>query len=98
MKRYRASQTNDPCRNNSKSANVFDMNVPVGGDVLIGREGTTMRAVQIDSYGGIDVLTVRDVPRPTPGPDEVLVQVKAAGMVVSEAALRSGAGQKIFPL
>jgi NADPH:quinone reductase-like Zn-dependent oxidoreductase len=98
MKRCRASQTNDLCRNNSKSANVFDMNVPMGGDVLIEREGTTMRAVQIDSYGGIDVLTVRDVPRPVPGAGEVLVQVKAAGMVVSEAALRSGAVQNIFPL
>jgi NADPH:quinone reductase-like Zn-dependent oxidoreductase len=57
-----------------------------------------MKAVQIDSYGGIDVLEVREVPRPVPGSGEVLVQVKAAGMVVSEAALRSGAVQNIFPL
>jgi NADPH:quinone reductase-like Zn-dependent oxidoreductase len=57
-----------------------------------------MKAVQIDSYGGIDVLEVREVPRPVPGPGEVLVQVKAAGIVVSEAALRNGAVQNIFPL
>ncbi len=25
------------------------------------------KAVQFDSYGGIDVLEVRDVPRPVPG-------------------------------
>ncbi|MGH3954166.1 MAG: NADP-dependent oxidoreductase, partial [Mycobacterium sp.] len=35
------------------------------------------KAVQFDQYGGIDVLQVRDVPRPVPGPDEVLVQVRA---------------------
>jgi NADPH:quinone reductase-like Zn-dependent oxidoreductase len=57
-----------------------------------------MKAVQFDSYGGIDVLEVRDVPRPLPGAGEVLVQVKATGIVISEAALRSGAVQNIFPL
>ena len=57
-----------------------------------------MKAVQIDSYGGIEVLEVRDIPRPVPAPGEVLVQVRAAGIVVSEAALRSGAVKEIFPL
>jgi D-arabinose 1-dehydrogenase-like Zn-dependent alcohol dehydrogenase len=36
------------------------------------------KAVQFDSYGSIDVLQVRDVPRPVPGVGEVLVEVKAA--------------------
>ena len=36
------------------------------------------KAVQFDSYGGIDVLKVRDVPRPAPGAGEVLVEVRAA--------------------
>jgi NADPH:quinone reductase-like Zn-dependent oxidoreductase len=48
------------------------------------------KAVQFDSYGGIDVLEVRDVPRPTPGPDEVLVEVKAAGINPGEAMIRQG--------
>ena len=34
------------------------------------------KAVQFDSYGGIDVLEVRDVPRPVPGAGEVLVEVQ----------------------
>lgn len=34
-----------------------------------------MRAVVIPEYGGPEVLQVRDVPDPTPGPDEVLVRV-----------------------
>jgi NADPH:quinone reductase-like Zn-dependent oxidoreductase len=38
------------------------------------------KAVQFDSYGGIDVLEVRDVPRPVPGAGEALVEVRAAGM------------------
>jgi NADPH:quinone reductase-like Zn-dependent oxidoreductase len=55
------------------------------------------KAVQFDSYGGIDVLQVRDVPRPVPGVGEVLVEVKAAGINPSEAVIRSGALHHIFP-
>ncbi len=36
-----------------------------------------MKAVQFAQYGGPDVLQVREVPDPTPGPDDVLVEVKA---------------------
>ena len=56
-----------------------------------------MKAVQLDSYGSIDVLQVRDVPRPVPGDGEVLVQVKAAGINPGEAAIRQGAMQERFP-
>src|SRR5882672_5436504 len=55
------------------------------------------RAVQFDSYGGIDVLEVRDVPRPVPGAGEVLVEVRAAGINISEAVIRSGALHDLFP-
>jgi len=55
------------------------------------------KAVQFDSYGGVDVLEVRDVPRPVPGPGEVLVEVRAAGINPSEAVLRSGALADQFP-
>jgi NADPH:quinone reductase-like Zn-dependent oxidoreductase len=55
------------------------------------------KAVQFDSYGGIDVLEVRDVPRPVPGTGEVLVQIKAAGINPSEGVIRSGALQHLFP-
>ena len=55
------------------------------------------KAVQFDSYGGIDVLEVRDVPRPVPGVGEVLVAVKAAGINPSEAVIRSGALHHMFP-
>ena len=48
------------------------------------------KAVQFDSYGGIDVLEVRDVPRLTAGAGEVLVEVKAAGINPGEAMIRQG--------
>ena len=36
----------------------------------------------------MDVLKVVDVPRPEPGPDSVLVAVKAAGINPGEAKIR----------
>ncbi len=48
------------------------------------------KAVQFDSYGDVDVLDVRDVPRPRPGAGEVLVAVKAAGINPGEAMIRRG--------
>jgi NADPH:quinone reductase-like Zn-dependent oxidoreductase len=55
------------------------------------------KAVQFDSYGGIDVLEVRDVPRPVPADSEVLVEVRAAGINPTEAVIRSGALHHLFP-
>jgi NADPH:quinone reductase-like Zn-dependent oxidoreductase len=48
------------------------------------------RAVQFDHYGGIEVLQVRDVPRPVPGPGRVLIEVRAAGINPGEALIREG--------
>jgi NADPH:quinone reductase-like Zn-dependent oxidoreductase len=56
-----------------------------------------MKAVRFDDYGGIEVLEVRDVARPEPGPDQVLVAVRAAGINPSEAAIRTGRVRDIFP-
>lgn len=56
-----------------------------------------MKAVRFDRYGGIDVLDVREVPRPQPGTSEVLVEVKAAGVNPGEAMIRQGAFDEIFP-
>jgi len=36
-----------------------------------------MKAVQFAQYGGPEVLQVREVPDPIPGPEDVLIQVKA---------------------
>jgi NADPH:quinone reductase-like Zn-dependent oxidoreductase len=57
-----------------------------------------MKAVRIDDYGGVEVLDVRDVARPEPGPDQVLVAVRAAGINPSEGKMRAGLVREIFPL
>jgi NADPH:quinone reductase-like Zn-dependent oxidoreductase len=49
-----------------------------------------MKAVRFGQYGGTDVLDVVDVPQPVPGPGQVLVQVKAAGINPGEAKIREG--------
>jgi NADPH:quinone reductase-like Zn-dependent oxidoreductase len=54
-------------------------------------------AVQFDEYGEIDVLEVRDVPAPRPGPGEVLVRVKAAGINPGENAIRLGVFHEQWP-
>src|ERR1700735_2491111 len=48
------------------------------------------RAVRFDKYGGLEVLQVVEVDRPTPGPGQVLVRVKAAGINPGEASIRKG--------
>ncbi len=55
------------------------------------------KAVRFDDYGGVDVLEVREVARPEPGPGQVLVAVRAAGINPSEGKIRSGAVREIFP-
>jgi NADPH:quinone reductase-like Zn-dependent oxidoreductase len=55
------------------------------------------KAVRYDDYGGIDVLQVVDVDRPVPGPGEVLVRVKAAGINPGEAKIRDGLLAEMWP-
>ena len=55
------------------------------------------RAVRFDRYGDRDVLYVADVDMPSPGPGEVVVEVRAAGINPGEAAIRTGAMQDMFP-
>ncbi|MEV0247471.1 NAD(P)-dependent alcohol dehydrogenase [Nocardia sp. NPDC050712] len=43
-----------------------------------------MRAVVYDRYGGTEVLSITDVPPPSPGPKQVLVQVHATSINLSD--------------
>lgn len=49
-----------------------------------------MKAVLIDRYGGNEVVEVRDVPQPQPGPDDVLIRVHAASIDPLDWKIRSG--------
>jgi NADPH:quinone reductase-like Zn-dependent oxidoreductase len=55
------------------------------------------KAVRFDDYGELDVLDVVDVPDPTPGPGQVLVRVKAAGINPGEASIRRGVFHAMWP-
>jgi NADPH:quinone reductase len=55
------------------------------------------RAVRFDHYGGRDVLYIADVEIPSPSAGQVVVEVRAAGINPGEAAIRSGALEKVFP-
>jgi NADPH:quinone reductase-like Zn-dependent oxidoreductase len=64
---------------------------PRRGDIAVRRnEAANMKAVRFDEYGGTGVLRVDDVPRPAPGPGQVLVRVRAAGINPGEAKIRDG--------
>jgi NADPH:quinone reductase-like Zn-dependent oxidoreductase len=53
--------------------------------------------VRFDHYGDVDVLNVVEVERPTPGPGEALIQVKAAGINPGEASIRKGLLHERWP-
>jgi NADPH:quinone reductase-like Zn-dependent oxidoreductase len=56
-----------------------------------------MRAVRFANYGDVDVLTIAEVPIPTPAPGQVLVQVRAAGINPGEAKIRDGLMHERWP-
>src|SRR6478609_2203086 len=49
-----------------------------------------MKAVVLRAHGGPEVLTIEDVPVPTPGPDEVLVRVVATALNRADVVQRTG--------
>ena len=50
-----------------------------------------MKAIQIHQFGDPEVLQLHEVPIPTPGPGQVLVKVRAAGVNPYETLMRAGA-------
>jgi NADPH2:quinone reductase len=49
-----------------------------------------MRAIRVHQFGGPEVLRVEDLPDPAPGPGEVLIRVKAAGVNPVDTYRRAG--------
>jgi NADPH:quinone reductase-like Zn-dependent oxidoreductase len=50
----------------------------------------TMKAVRVHQYGGPEVLKYEEAPRPNPGPGEVLVRIRAAGVNPVDWKVREG--------
>ncbi|MEA2153246.1 MAG: NADPH:quinone reductase [Solirubrobacteraceae bacterium] len=48
-----------------------------------------MRAIQMTEFGGPEVLTLAELPRPEPGPGEVLIKVTRAGLNFADTHTRT---------
>jgi NADPH:quinone reductase-like Zn-dependent oxidoreductase len=59
---------------------------------------STMDAIVQDGYGGADVLSVARIPRPAPGPSEVLLHVHAAGLDRGQWHLMTGQPYLLRPV
>ncbi|MBO0783495.1 MAG: NADP-dependent oxidoreductase, partial [Ktedonobacteraceae bacterium] len=58
-----------------------------------------MHVVAITAFGGPERLTLMEMPRPVPGPGEVLIRVQAAGVGLWDVKVRRGQmGGHSFPL
>jgi NADPH2:quinone reductase len=55
-----------------------------------------MRAVEVTRFGGPEVLTVRELPDPEPGPGQLGVDVVAVDVLFVDAKLRAGWGKEWF--
>ena len=49
-----------------------------------------MKAIRVHQFGGPEVLSLEEIPTPKPGPGEVLVHVRAAGVNPYDTYMRAG--------
>jgi NADPH:quinone reductase-like Zn-dependent oxidoreductase len=56
-----------------------------------------MRAAVIDRYGGVDGFAIREVETPAPGPGQLLVRVRAAGVNPVDWKIRQGSLRFVKP-
>ena len=54
-----------------------------------------MKAIEINSYGNMDVVNYVDVERPEPAADEILVKVHYAGVNPVDWKIRNGLGERL---
>src|ERR1043166_3536930 len=62
---------------------------------------TSMKAAAIDRFGPPSVITVQTLPIPRPGPRQILIALRAAGVGTWDESIRDGswrpAGRSRFP-
>ncbi len=57
-----------------------------------------MKAIVVTEFGGPDVMRVAEVPDPSPGPGQVVVRIRAAGVNPVDAYVRAGTYARKPPL
>src|SRR5258708_32381636 len=58
---------------------------------------TTMRAIQVHTYGDATQLHLEEIAQPVPGEGEVLVRVHASGVNALDWKIRSGMMKSVMP-
>lgn len=59
---------------------------------------STMRAVRVHAYGGPEVVSLDEVPTPTPSAGQVLVRMRASGINPGEISIRDGRLKDMYPM
>jgi NADPH:quinone reductase-like Zn-dependent oxidoreductase len=49
-----------------------------------------MKAIRVNKFGGLEVMTLQDIAQPFPAPDEILVKVHPSVVNLLDATIRSG--------
>jgi NADPH:quinone reductase len=57
-----------------------------------------VKAIRVHTHGGPEAMVLEELPLPSPGPGQVLVEVKAAGVNLFDTQLRSGLYKRDLPL
>ena len=57
-----------------------------------------MKAIVLEQYGGPEELTLKDVPKPKPGPGQVVVRILASSLNPVDWKIASGTMREIFPI
>jgi NADPH2:quinone reductase len=56
-----------------------------------------MKAIRVHEHGGVEAMRLEELPLPEPGPGQILVEVKAAGVNLFDTQLRSGLYKRDLP-
>jgi NADPH:quinone reductase-like Zn-dependent oxidoreductase len=59
---------------------------------------STTKAIAFTEYGSADVLRVLDTELPEPGPGQVRIAIRAAGVNPLDSKIRGGSMEKVFPV